>query len=105
LLLAVFANFLTKTGKKPESRYRDIVWKRSNIAMIVHNPIPEGHKEAITNRGWPDEYPTGNFAGAEGRQLQVNLYSNYPSVRLELNRKVVGERASSQQTKLLLHST
>lgn len=87
-------------GKKPQSYYRDVVWKRSNIAMLVHSPMPQGHKEVITQWGWPDEYPTWNFAGYEGKQLQVNVYSNYPLVRLELNGRVIGERPVSSQTKL-----
>ncbi|GEO08830.1 glycoside hydrolase family 2 TIM barrel-domain containing protein [Segetibacter aerophilus] len=87
-------------GKKPQSWYRDIVWKRSNLAMLVHAPIPQGHREVITQWGWPDEYPTWNFEGSEGKELLVNVYSNYPLVQVELNGKVIGEKAVSLQTRL-----
>ena len=69
-------------GKKPQSYYRDIVWNRSKMEMLVHSPVPEGHKEAISYWGWPDELPSYTFPGAEGKQLQVHVYTRYDAVRL-----------------------
>ena len=86
-------------GKKPQSYYRDIVWNRSKLEMLVHVPIPEGHKEAISFWGWPDELPSYTFHGAEGKPLQVNVYTRYDAVRLVLNGKIIGEQNVSTQTK------
>ncbi len=83
-------------GKKPQSYYRDIVWKRSKIEMLVHAPVPEGHKEAVSYWGWPDEYPSYTFPGEEGKSLQVHVYSRYPVVRLQVNTKTVAEKNVSQ---------
>ena len=87
-------------GKKPQSYYRDIVWNRSKLEMLVHSPVPEGHKEAISYWGWPDESPAYTFPGAEGKQLQVHVYTRYDKVRLVLNGKTIGEQTASAQTKL-----
>jgi len=86
--------------KKPQSYYRDVVWKVSNLEMAVHSPIPAGMKEVVSMWGWPDEQQNWNWAGSEGQKLQVNVYSNYPEVRLELNGKVIGTKPVSAETKL-----
>jgi beta-galactosidase len=88
-------------GKKPQAWYRDVVWNRRKMAMLVHTPIPEGHKEAITQWGWPDEYPSWNFHGSEDRPVSVNVYTRYQTVQLELNGKVVGTQNASTETKYI----
>ncbi|HAQ20910.1 MAG TPA: glycoside hydrolase family 2 [Prolixibacteraceae bacterium] len=86
--------------KKPQSYYRDVVWKISNLEMAVHAPIPSGMKELVSMWGWPDEQQSWNWAGSEGQKLQVNVYSNYPEIRLELNGKVIGTKPVSAESKL-----
>jgi len=79
--------------KKPQSFYRDVVWDNSRLELAVHAPVPEGKKERVSGWGWPDEYQSWNWAGQEGKPLQVSVYSSYPLVRLELNGKLIGEQA------------
>ncbi|HEY6978343.1 MAG TPA: glycoside hydrolase family 2 TIM barrel-domain containing protein [Chitinophagaceae bacterium] len=86
-------------GKKPQSYYRDVVWNRSKLEMLVHAPIPEGHKEAISGWGWYDEFPSYTFNGHEGKPLQVKVYTHYNMVRVVLNGKTIGEQKVSLQTK------
>jgi len=86
--------------KKPQSYFRDVVWKISNLEMAVHAPIPSGMKEMVSMWGWPDEQQNWNWAGNEGKNLQVNVYSNFPEVRMELNGKVIGTKSVSAETKL-----
>jgi beta-galactosidase len=86
--------------KKPQSYFRDVVWKISNLEMAVHAPIPAGKKEIVSFWGWADEQQSWNWPGSEGQKLQVNVYSNYPEVRLELNGKVIGSKPVSAETKL-----
>ncbi len=87
-------------GKKPQSYYRDVVWNRSKLELLVHSPVPEGHKETISFWGWPDESAAYTFPGAEGKPLQVHVYTKYDTVRLVLNGKAIGEQSASEQTKL-----
>ena len=86
--------------KKPQSYYRDVVWKISNLEMAVHTPVPSGMIENVSYWGWPDEQQSWNWAGNESRKFQVKVYSNYPEVRLELNGKVLGTKPVSAETKL-----
>lgn len=87
-------------GKKPQSYYRDVVWNRSKLEMLVHTPVPEGHKEVTSYWGWPDEVHAYTFPGAEGKPLQVHVYTRYDAVRLVLNGKTIAEEKVSPATKL-----
>jgi beta-galactosidase len=87
--------------KKPQSYYRDVVWRRSPIEMTVHAPIPPGLTETISWWGWPNEVQSWNWTGQEGKPLQVSVFSRGDEVRLELNGKVVGEKPVSVETKLI----
>ncbi len=87
-------------GKKPQSYYRDVVWNRSKLQMLVHAPVPEGHTEQVSSWGWPDEYAHYTFPGSEGRSMQVHVYTSYDAVRLVQNGKIIGEQNVSPQTKL-----
>jgi beta-galactosidase len=86
--------------KKPQSFYRDVVWRRSQIEMEVHSPIPPGLSEKVSGWGWPDESQSWNWPGQEGKSLQVAVYSRCDTVRLELNGKIIGEKPVSAATKL-----
>jgi beta-galactosidase len=86
--------------KKPQSYYRDVVWRRSQIEMAVYTPMPDGVFERVSSWGWPDEARSWNWPGQEGKPLQVAVYSRCDTVRLELNGKVVGEKPVSAATKL-----
>lgn len=78
--------------KKPQSYYRDVVWRKRPIAMAVHEPIPDGMIENISRWGWPQEWQSWTWPGAEGKPLQVRVFSRAPAVRLLLNGKVIGEQ-------------
>ena len=86
--------------KKPQSYFRDVVWKISNLEMAVHAPIPAGMKEVVSYWGWPDEQQSWNWTGQEGSKMQVSVYSNYPEIRLELNGKTIEAKTLSVDTTL-----
>jgi beta-galactosidase len=86
-------------GKKPQSYYRDVIWNQSKLEMLVHAPVPEGHKEAVSAWGWYNEFHSYTFPGDEGKALQVHIYTRYDAVQLVLNGKVIGEQNVSPQTK------
>jgi beta-galactosidase len=87
-------------NKKPQSYYRDVVWRNSNIAMAVHVPMPDGCNEKVSYWGWPDELQSWTWPGEEGKILDVNVYSRSSLVRLELNGRIIGEQKVSDSTKL-----
>jgi beta-galactosidase len=88
-------------NKKAQSYYHDVVWGRSELEMLVHEPIPVGQKENVSGWGWPLEYPHWSFGGAEGKELAVRIFSNGDHVKLFLNSKMVGEKSISVATKLI----
>ncbi len=79
--------------RKPQSFYRDVVWARSPLEIMVHTPLPPGRTEKVSDWGWPDELPSWTWPGAEGQPLTVTVYTRCDKVRLELNGKVVGTKS------------
>ncbi|MCA9262162.1 MAG: DUF4982 domain-containing protein, partial [Planctomycetales bacterium] len=86
--------------KKPQSHFRDVVWRRSAIELAVHRPLPAGAGETLSWWGWPDEEPSWNWQGCEGDELEVVAYTRADEVRLELNGKVVGTKPVSEASSL-----
>lgn len=82
--------------RKPQAALRDVLWNNSKIEMLVHTPIPEGYKEKISYWGWPDEEASWNWRGYEGREMEVKVYTRYPSVRLYLNGKQLAEKETEK---------
>lgn len=88
-------------SKKPQMLYRDVIWDNSNLEMVVHAPVPEGKREIVSQWGWPNEWQSWNWAGNEGKTMDVRVFSNYPAVRLELNGKIIGVERLGEATKLI----
>jgi beta-galactosidase len=92
--------------RKPQSYYRDILWNGGDrVYATVRLPEPEGKK--IIAVGW-STYPTmasWSWAGQEGKEMQVEVYSGAEKVRLFLNDKLIGEKptAREQQFKALFN--
>ncbi len=78
--------------KKAQSYYRDVVWNRSQLEMLVQMPDSLGRKQMISLWGWYDEIPCWTWPGFEGKTITVDVYTRCTSVRLELNGKVISEK-------------
>jgi len=87
--------------KKPQLYYRDVVWNNSKIEMMVHEPIPEGMKETYSYWGWPNEYQSWNWAGSEGKLMDVRVFSKCQTVRIELNGKIIAEKPVIDNSNLI----
>ncbi|MBT6004566.1 MAG: glycoside hydrolase family 2 protein, partial [Prolixibacteraceae bacterium] len=86
--------------KKPQMYFRDVVWRNSNLEMLVHAPIPEGRTEIVSMWGWPEEWKSWNWEGNENKTLLVSVYSRCEEVRLELDGKIIGTKTTSEEIKL-----
>lgn len=111
--------------KKPQSYYRDVLWRRSKLAMAVRPAVPEGEHEDVNGWGWtaeenhwnfskdylpielrPENYQTTNVIGNLRHQpnahrddsLRVNVYSREPRVRLLINDSIMGEKEVNPET-------
>ncbi len=97
-----FCGDIDITGsKKPQMLYRDVLWRNSDLEMVVHAPIPEGQQERVSQWGWPNEWASWNWAGSDGKNMDVRVFSRYPLIRLELNGKIIDERKSGEDTKFI----
>jgi hypothetical protein len=88
-------------GKKPPMIYKDVLWDNSKLEIVVHAPIPEGQVENVGRWGWYDEWPHWNWKGNEGKALQVRVFTKGDNVKLELNGKLIGEKAVSIATEYI----
>lgn len=79
--------------RKPISHYRNILNNSTEkLYMAVREPKPD--TGAIKETGW-SVWPTWEswtWPGREGKNMDVEVYSKYPSVRLYLNDSLIGEK-------------
>lgn len=86
--------------KRPQSFYRDILWKtNSPLYIAVHTPIPEGKTPKITYWGWPDVQPNWTWPAQENTLFKVDVYSACDQVELFLNGTSLGVQPSGQAEK------
>lgn len=90
---------LDLTGwRKPISHYRNLLWNDTEklyMAVREPNPTPKEIKETVWSV-WPT-WESWTWPGFEGKDIQVEVYSKYPNVRLYLNKKLIGEQAISEE--------
>ncbi|MGE5598009.1 MAG: DUF4982 domain-containing protein, partial [Bacteroidota bacterium] len=85
-------------GKRPQSYYRDILWRRGDrLYLAVHAPVASGRKPVPTRWAWPDVRPSWTWPGEEGRPLQVDVYSACAEVELFLNGRSLGRKPAGRE--------
>jgi beta-galactosidase len=82
--------------RKPISHYRSMLYNNTEeLYMAVREPNPEPLE--IKNTWW-SVWPTWEswtWPGYAGKDIQVEVYSKYPKVRLYLNNKLIGEKPTT----------
>lgn len=56
---------------KAPSYYRHVIWRESNLEMLVHQPLPEGKMEITSPWGFTDELKSWTWPGHENEKFQV----------------------------------
>jgi beta-galactosidase len=80
--------------KRPQSFYRDVLWRRGEPLFIaVH---PRGPEPTVTYWGWPDVWPSWTWPGHEGEPFRVDVYSSCESVELLLNGESLGTQTAER---------
>lgn len=83
--------------RRPVSHYRDIVWDRGEtLYMVAVAPAPGGGDWSLPKWSMPPALPSWTWPGDEGRTIRVEVYSRWPEVRLYLNGKLLGAKATTQ---------
>lgn len=88
--------------KRPSAYYRDVLWNtgHNQISAFVKSPTPS--LQPSQNPTWyldwvqPDIHPSWTWPGAEGKLLEVEVYSARDSVELFLNGKSYGKKSTSR---------
>ncbi len=85
--------------RKPQSFYREALWRKGVLQVAVHRPLPEGKVEKVTAWGWPDVQSHWTWPGQEGKTVKVALYSSCDRAALKLNGRLVGEKPTTKAEK------
>ncbi len=78
--------------KKPQSYYRDVIWREREISMAVRPPVASGKNEIVNGWGWTDELLSWNWPDHEGETMRVNIYSRCSRVRLYQDNVLIEEK-------------
>ena len=84
--------------RKPISHYRSMLYTYTEkLYIAVREPNPDSGKIKQTIWSvWPT-WESWTWPGYEGREIQVEVYSKYPKVRLYLNKKLIGEQSTTEE--------
>ncbi len=84
--------------RKPISHYRSMLYNNTEkLYMAVREPKQDTLETKITKWAvWPT-WESWNWPGYEGKDIQIEVYSKYPKVRLYLNKKLIEEQATTEK--------
>lgn len=88
--------------KKPQSYYRDVIWRQRDITMAVNvtPPPTDGSKSRVSFWGWEEEKLSWTYPDSLiGQNVKVNVYTRAPKVKLLLNGKEIGENKTDNRYK------
>jgi beta-galactosidase len=91
--------------KRPQSFYRDALWKENALSVFVRPPHPSfpinTKKESWSIWNWDDVVADWNWKGYEDSTLEVNVYSSCDEVELFLNNQSLGKKQTNRSTKFM----
>ena len=84
--------------RKPISHYRSMLWNKDGEQLYMAVREPDGYYGKIKTTMWSvwPTYESWTWPGHEGKNIDVEVYSHYPKVRLYLNDQLVGEKEVAQ---------
>jgi beta-galactosidase len=89
--------------KRPQSYYRDALWKENQISIFVTPPTPSFEenpkRQSWSKWHWVDAVADWNWKGHEGRPIQVTVYSSFEEAELFLNGTSLGRKRTDRATR------
>ncbi|MCX6261071.1 MAG: DUF4982 domain-containing protein [Bacteroidia bacterium] len=91
--------------KRPQSYYRDALWKANQLSVWV-TPLQPSFELNLERQPWSkwhwlDAVNDWNWKGNEGKIMEVNVYSSCEQVELFLNGKSLGKKPTNRTTKCI----
>ena len=91
--------------KRPQSFYRDALWKEKQLSIFVTPPVPSfpvnAHRESWSKWHWLDAVSNWNWTGYENKPIDVTAYSSCAQVELFLNGKSLGKKTTDRSSKFM----
>ncbi len=88
--------------KRPQSYYRDALWKNDQVSVFVRPPRPSfdlnAKRQSWSKWHWFDVVANWNWQGYENKPIEVNVYSSCEEVELFLNGRSLGKKATNRST-------
>lgn len=91
--------------KRPQSYYRDVLWKKDELSIWVVQPKPSfeinTQREDWSRWHWHDVLDSWNWKGMENTMMDINVYSSCDQVELFLNGKSLGKKTTDRTSKYI----
>ena len=88
--------------KRPQSYYRDVLWKEDQLSIFVKPPTPSfeenPNRESWSKWHWYDAVADWNWKGFELKPLEVSVYSSCDEAELYLNNKSLGRKKTNRDS-------
>ena len=92
-------------SKRPQSFYRDVLWKDNQLSLFVTSPKPSfplnEKKQPWSVWNWDDVLADWNWQGYEDSLLEVTAYSSCDEAELFINGKSLGRKPTNRSTKFM----
>jgi len=89
--------------KRPQSYYRDALWKANQLSVFATPPklsFPVNPDKAEWSKwNWRDAVASWNWKGYEDKSIAVNVYSSCNEVELFLNGRSLGKKQTNRTTR------
>lgn len=86
--------------KRPQSYYRDALWKKNQLSIFVTPPFASFKSNpdlaSWSKWNWHDVLPDWNWEGYENKPLEVSVYSSCDKIELFLNGKSLGVKTTDR---------
>jgi len=91
--------------RRPQSYYREVLWRENKIALFVKPPVPSfpinPNKQFWSKWEWYDAVADWNWSAYEDQPLEVSVYSSCEQVELFLNGKSLGKKKTDRSTEFM----
>jgi beta-galactosidase len=91
--------------KRPQSFYRDALWKENQVSVFVKPIEPtfpvNPNRQSWSKWQWHDVVADWNWAGHENQAFEVTAYSSCKTTELFLNGKSLGKKKTDRTTQFM----